>query len=90
MQHAGIISQVRMGSTRLPSKVLLPAAGRPLLDYHVARARLSGLPIYLATTTEPADDVLAAYAETNGIPYHPDVVAMFKKTAGEVGVEHAL
>jgi spore coat polysaccharide biosynthesis protein SpsF len=33
MQRAGIISQVRMGSTRLPSKVLLPAAGRPLLDY---------------------------------------------------------
>ncbi|WP_460503924.1 cytidylyltransferase domain-containing protein, partial [Hymenobacter agri] len=37
MKTAGIISQVRMGSTRLPGKVLLPAAGRPLLDYHVAR-----------------------------------------------------
>ena len=26
----------------------------------------------------------------NGIPYHPDVVQMFKDTAAEVGVDHAL
>ena len=81
MQHAGIISQVRMGSTRLPGKVLLPAAGRPLLDYHVARLAQSGLPLYLATTTEPADDALAAYAEAHGLPYHrgseTDVLARY-------------
>ncbi|MBH8556710.1 cytidylyltransferase domain-containing protein [Hymenobacter negativus] len=91
MQRAGIISQVRMGSTRLPSKVLLPAANRPLLDYHVARARQSGLPIYLATTTEPADDVLAAYAETNQIPYHrgseTDVLARYYETAQKFGLD---
>ncbi|GAB3865097.1 glycosyltransferase family protein [Hymenobacter segetis] len=91
MQRAGIISQVRMGSTRLPSKVLLPAGGRPLLDYHVARALQSGLPIYLATTTEPADDVLAAYAETNGIPYHrgseADVLARYYETARKFGLD---
>ena len=91
MQHAGIISQVRMGSTRLPSKVLLPAAGRPLLDYHVARLRQSGLPIFLATTTEPADDVLATYAETNQIAYHrgseADVLARYYGTAQEFGLD---
>lgn len=85
MQRAGIISQVRMGSTRLPSKVLLPAAGRPLLDYHVERLRQSGLPIILATTTEPADDVLADYAETRHLPYHrgseADVLARYYETA---------
>ncbi len=85
MQHAGIISQVRMGSTRLPSKVLLPAAGRPLLDYHVERLQQSGLPVLLATTTEPADDVLAEYAETRGLPYHrgseTDVLARYYETA---------
>ena len=64
MQKAGIISQVRMGSTRLPGKVLRTAAGRPLLDYHVQRLQQSGLPVLLATTTEPADDVLARYYET--------------------------
>jgi spore coat polysaccharide biosynthesis protein SpsF len=91
MQRAGIISQVRMGSTRLPSKVLLPAAGRPLLDYHVARAQQSGLPIYLATTTEPADDVLATYAESHGLPYHrgseADVLARYYETAQKFGLD---
>ena len=91
MQRAGIISQVRMGSTRLPSKVLLPAASRPLLDYHVARAQQSGLPIYLATTTEPADDVLATYAETHGLPYHrgseADVLARYYETARKFGLD---
>jgi len=91
MQHAGIISQVRMGSTRLPGKVLLPAAGRPLLDYHIARAQQSRLPIYLATTTEPADDVLVAYAKANGIPYHrgseADVLARYYETARKFGLD---
>ena len=85
MRKAGIISQVRMGSTRLPGKVLLPAAGRPLLDYHVARLAQSGLPLYLATTTEPADDALAAYAEARGLPCHrgseTDVLARYHETA---------
>jgi len=67
MQQAGIISQVRMGSTRLPGKVLLPVAGRPLLDYHVARLQQSGLPVALATTTLPADDILADYAADRGL-----------------------
>jgi spore coat polysaccharide biosynthesis protein SpsF len=91
MKTAGIISQVRMGSTRLPGKVLLPAAGRPLLDYHVARLAQSGLPLYLATTTEPADDSLAAYAETHGLPYHrgseTDVLARYYETAVKFGLD---
>ena len=91
MKTAGIISQVRMGSTRLPGKVLLPAAGRPLLDYHVARLAQSGLPLYLATTTEPADDALAAYAEARGLPYHrgseTDVLARYYETAVKFGLD---
>ena len=91
MQNAGIISQVRMGSTRLPGKVLLPAAGRPLLDYHVARLAQSGLPLYLATTTEPADDALAAYAEAHGLPCHrgseTDVLARYYETAVKFGLD---
>ncbi|MBD2768033.1 glycosyltransferase family protein [Hymenobacter sp. BT664] len=91
MQHAGIISQVRMGSTRLPNKVLLPADSRPLLDYHVARLRQSGLPIFLATTTEPADDVLAAYAKAHDLPYHrgseTDVLARYYETAQRYGLD---
>ena len=91
MNRPGIISQVRMGSTRLPGKVLLPADGHPLLDYHVARLRSSGLPVILATTTEPADDVLAAYAEAHDLPYHrgseTDVLARYYETAQRYGLD---
>lgn len=91
MLRAGIISQVRMGSTRLPGKVLLPAAGRPLLDYHLGRLNQSGLPVFLATTTEPADDQLALYAEANHVPYHRgsenDVLARYYHTAQEFGLD---
>jgi spore coat polysaccharide biosynthesis protein SpsF len=91
MQRAGIISQVRMGSTRLPGKVLCLAAGRPLLDYHVARLRQSGLPVLLATTTEAADDVLASYAEAQGLPCHrgseADVLARYYETARRFGLD---
>lgn len=57
-----------MTSTRLPGKVLLPVAGQPLLHYHVARLQASGLPLYLATTTNATDDPLAAFAETYHLP----------------------
>ena len=91
MRTAGIISQVRMGSTRLPGKVLLPAAGHPLLDYHVARLAQSGLPLYLATTTEPADDALAAYASARGLPCHrgseTDVLARYYEPAVRFGLD---
>jgi spore coat polysaccharide biosynthesis protein SpsF len=66
--RVGIISQARMTSTRLPGKVLLPAAGQSLLAWHVQRLRQTELPIYLAITTNATDDVLADFAITAGMP----------------------
>jgi len=60
--RVGIISQARMTSTRLPGKVLLPAAGQSLLAWHVQRLRQTELPIFLAITTNAQDDVLADFA----------------------------
>jgi spore coat polysaccharide biosynthesis protein SpsF (cytidylyltransferase family) len=61
--------QARMGSTRLPGKVLAPIEGRSLLEQLVRRlrssARLSSL--VLATTTRPDDDVLAAAGSALGL-----------------------
>jgi spore coat polysaccharide biosynthesis protein SpsF len=60
---AGVI-QARMGSTRLPGKVMKPLAGRPLI-WHIAdrlrRTRGVG-PLVLATTIDPRNDPMAAYA----------------------------
>lgn len=89
--NPGIISQVRLGSTRLPGKVLLPAAGRPLLDYHIDRLSQSGLPLVLATTTEPGDDALAAYAESRGLAFYrgseTDVLARYYEAAQQFGFD---
>ena len=52
------IIQARMGSTRLPGKVLLELAGRTMLGRVVRRVRLAGLvdEVVVATTNAPADD----------------------------------
>ncbi len=59
-----------MGSSRLPGKVLLPLAGAPLLVRMVARvrrARLAGT-VGVATTTDAADDAVAACCAAHGLP----------------------
>lgn len=58
-----------MTSTRLPGKVLLPIAGRPMLHYHVQRLQASHLSVYLAITTNQTDDVLVDFAQAHTLPY---------------------
>ena len=63
------VVQARMGSSRLPGKVLLPLAGQPLLVRmveRVQRAHLTGT-VVVATTTEAADDAIAALCATHGL-----------------------
>ncbi|MCP4228896.1 MAG: NTP transferase domain-containing protein [bacterium] len=62
------IIQARMGSTRLPGKVLKPLAGRPALWHVVERVRcaesIDG--VIVATSTSPGDDAVAAFAVDHG------------------------
>jgi len=60
----GIIIQARMGSARLPGKVLKDLAGAPLLSRLIERVRRVGddIAIVVATTTLPADDAIAGLA----------------------------
>lgn len=57
------IIQARMGSTRLPRKVLMTIDGQPLLQLQLERVAQSKLidKIVVATTTSKADDVLYDY-----------------------------
>lgn len=65
---ATIVIQARMGSSRLPGKVLAPVAdGRPLLAVLVERLRPTGLPVWIATTQDRQDDVTAAWADELGV-----------------------
>ena len=62
MSKIVIVIQSRTGSSRLPGKILLPLAGRPLLERMVERVRAAAVPaeIVVATTTDPGDDPVAA------------------------------
>lgn len=61
--------QARLGSSRLPGKVLKPIAGVPMLLRHVDRLRRSRLidEVVVATTTNPSDDAIAAACRNHGV-----------------------
>ena len=66
------IIQARMGSTRLPDKVLADLAGKPVLAWVVraARATLGVDDIWVATSTAAGDDAIAAWCQANGTSFH--------------------
>jgi spore coat polysaccharide biosynthesis protein SpsF len=81
-----IVIQARTGSSRLPGKVLLPLAGKPLLERMIERVRGArrtpsprrgegrggGLPfeIVVATTTDPSDDPIVELCRTLDVRCH--------------------
>ncbi|HUO87917.1 MAG TPA: NTP transferase domain-containing protein [Rhizomicrobium sp.] len=81
------IIQARMGSTRLPGKVLRPIAGRPLLWHIVHRLKKSRLieDIAVATTTARQDDAIVEFGRQYGVTVvrgpEDDVLARFALAA---------
>ncbi|MFI6798880.1 cytidylyltransferase domain-containing protein [Streptosporangium canum] len=69
--HITGVIQARMGSTRLPGKVLRTLGGRTVLE-RVVRAVPRGVldDLVVATTTEPADDAVVAECERLGVAWH--------------------
>ena len=63
------IIQARMGSSRLPGKVLADVAGTSVLGHTVARARaIAGVDeVVVATTVAPGDDAVVAEAARLGV-----------------------
>ncbi|HEY7702380.1 MAG TPA: glycosyltransferase family protein [Candidatus Limnocylindrales bacterium] len=66
------VVQARMGSTRLPGKVLADIEGLPLLAWTVVGVQaISGVSqVVVATTDEPADDAVATLATEIGVSVH--------------------
>ena len=87
------IIQARMGSTRLPGKVLMDLSGRPMLARQLARlercARLDDLVV--ATSTEVRDDPVAALARAEGVRCfrgsEDDVLSRYIGAAAEAGAD---
>ena len=92
------IIQARQSSTRLPGKVLLPLAGRPVpvLDwvFRAAQAIPGVDKAVIATSDQPADDSIVAWAAERGAPCHrgplDDVLARFALTAKAEGADIVL
>jgi spore coat polysaccharide biosynthesis protein SpsF len=64
------IIQSRIGSSRLPGKVLLDIAGKPMIQHVIERTRLSHSldSVVVATTTDPLDDPIADFAASISVP----------------------
>lgn len=63
------IAQARMGSTRLPGKVMSNLCGKPVLRWtYDALKRADGIDeVVIATSTLPQDDLIAQYCAMNNI-----------------------
>jgi spore coat polysaccharide biosynthesis protein SpsF len=76
------VVQARMGSSRLPGKVLQPLGGHPLLGFLLNRLLgLAPIPVVVATSDLDRDDPIAALATAHGAPVvrgsEHDVLARF-------------
>ena len=69
MKVIGLV-QARMGSSRLPGKVMRPLAGQPLVWHIVDRlCRAPGIAgNVLATTADPTNDILETFARAHALP----------------------
>ncbi len=90
------IIQARMGSTRLPGKVLRPLAGKPVLEHVVTRVRACRLisTVLVATSDKPADDAIQSFADRIGVRCfrgsESDVLDRFAQAAESVELPHII
>lgn len=87
----GVI-QARMRSERLPGKILAPLAGKPILELIASRigsARVDEW--WLATSTDPADDVTEAWGFELGLRvfrgHESDVLSRFLAIGADTGAD---
>jgi len=66
------IIQARMSSSRLPGKVLMPLAGKPVLEHIVGRIRAckTVAKVVVATSTDHTDDAIQAWCEKEDVSHY--------------------
>ena len=88
-----VVVQARTGSTRLPGKVLLPLAGRTVLERQLERIQAAPafFELVVATTTLPADDAIVALCRRAGVRWfrvHPtDLLDRHVRAARAAGAD---
>jgi spore coat polysaccharide biosynthesis protein SpsF len=92
----GVIIQARMGSTRLPGKVLMPIAGKALLDHVLGRLSLLVYPVKVVVATSDLlqDDAIVRHCQSIGVAVfrgsETDVLDRYYECACENRFEHVV
>lgn len=87
MNRTVLIGIARMGSSRLPGKVLMDLGGQPVLEWIVDAAHLCNLvdDIVIATTTDLRDDAIEDWCKKNAVDCYrgseDDVLRRFTEAA---------
>jgi spore coat polysaccharide biosynthesis protein SpsF len=87
------IIQARVGSTRLPGKVLKKVLGKTLLEYQIERVKRAKAidEIIIATTTKESDDQIVQLCQQLSIPYYrgseEDVLSRYYEAATKFNVD---
>jgi spore coat polysaccharide biosynthesis protein SpsF len=87
------VIQARMGSTRLPGKVLKPIAGKPLLWHIVHRLKACRFldAIAVATGVNAADEAIVEWCNAQGVTVvrgpEDDVLARYARTAEKLDAD---
>ncbi|MBO8129792.1 MAG: glycosyltransferase family protein [Peptococcaceae bacterium] len=89
----GIVIQARMGSERLPGKILRPIGGKPLLAHVIDRVRAvpNAETVVVATTHYQRDDVVEGFCRDYGVKCYrgseSNVLDRYIKTAQRYGIK---
>ncbi len=88
--------QARMGSTRLPCKMMLHLAGHPLIDWVVHRVAKAALvdKVVVATSVNPENDILERHLEPQGVVVfrgpEDDVLERFRLAGAAHNATHVI
>lgn len=93
MAKTAIVIQARMGSTRLPNKVLIPLSGTPMLAWVTRRLKqcTRADSLLVATSTAESDNAIEAFCKDHGCSCfrgaEDDVLSRFLGAAHWIGAE---
>ena len=92
-EKIGVIVQARMGSTRLPGKVMLPIMGESMLEILIKRLQRLRYAdaVIIATTMDPKDDVIVKRGNKAGVFFYRgdenDVLQRYYEAAKQNGLD---
>lgn len=91
MKNAAVI-QVRMDSSRFPSKATALILNKPLLWHVIERSKKIGIPVIVATTSRQIDDPIEEITKNCGVSIfrgsYKNVLERYYQTAKEFSIEN--